>query len=706
MSLLRIAPMALVLLATACGEEEPVERGVGRGVTTAGSKSTKATPPAKADAAAQAAADAGAPDAEADAAPPPPPEHPSGLIKALGFLAKGRRAMSDERPAAAVKALEQARDAYPDEGWLHVELARACLAAEDPTCALSATGAVIEREEEPAALLALAHLLRARAYRAQGNTAEARAAFERSIAISPNEAVVEAMRGLAGPDAGEVEEPEAVTCSRTPEPDDPWIEAAASRSDARDATICPLDEPFSDLTLGEERAEIGLVAVLKRHRRAWDLLDNQGGLSASGAFPLMLIRRARDQVEVVELDDGRDRARQDEIVSELSAEVQPVILGPSRPGLAVVITTRGWWNVNRGGTPYAFERVELFVVGRHLNQLSRLARQITRETGSVADQDCLFGSVSRRVTRGGAVWLEDLDLSGVPEICQQSTELDRSYPEWMGGPEPQRTEAQCQSWVASSLQRSTRPVPALRIDEFQRERAVREVLDVSHVPNALRTKLRTRLRERQVFLASKGLEIVQSGMHALGVVADETSITAVTANAGESATSLDLGQVGAWREVWADINAREPTLLRVEVTARGNLDGAVERRWLYLIAGGPGQIPNRALQVEIYAEEPPDVEPCPTITVAEPRLESEGDARVLILRRARKTGPGLAALERERQGLCDLVQGWVEGADAGPGPDAGLPPVAGAVCPVRTERLPPERYTQGSDGRFARTTLP
>ena len=69
-------------------------------------------------------------------------------------------------------------------------------------------------------------------------------------------------------------------------------------------------------------------------------------------------------------------------------------------------------------------------MGQHLARTDHLLNQVTFERGHVADEDCIRGAGSRLIERRGAIWLEDLDLSGVPEICQEMTEREEPQPSW------------------------------------------------------------------------------------------------------------------------------------------------------------------------------------------------------------------------------------------------------------------------------------
>lgn len=708
MSWFRLASLALVLIIAACGDEEENVRGVGTAVVQpqpdAGTKVVEVVDTARPAVDAAPIADAGA---SVDAAPPPALTHPPGWIKALRFLGQGRHLLAQEQPAEAVKALQAARDAFPDEGWLHLELAKACLTAENSECAISASNAALEKADGQAALEAMAHLLQGRAQKATGNIEEAEAAYQRSIAVSPSEAVVQLIAELRAPDAAEIEPPEDVTCTRTAPEGDPFVASVSDRSEARDAAICPvLEAPFAYVEPNGDAAQVSVLALLKRPRNVHELLADQGGLSAQGSFPLLLVRNVRDVPEVVVLDEGRDRDRQDEIISEISTDIRRILLGPSRHGLVVEVTTRGWWNIGSRTTPYSFERTELFLVSRQLNRLTLVARQLTYESGHERSDDCLFGSVSRLVTRDGTMWLEDLDQSGVPEICQETREQGAPRPEWLGGQHHVRLAAMCQQWVASAIQGSPRPVPSLRLDEAEIQRSRHEVLDVSRVPTILRINVRPLIRENEVVLASKNLELTLSGAHAIAVLVTDTNVRVATANAGDTTTSLDLGTIGRWQEIWATINANNPTLIQVEVTARGHLDDAVERRWVHLITAGPGEAPDHALQVEVYSEQPLTTDPCPSITTARQQRETRDDALYLRMNKLRRTGPGIRAFDRARTGLCQFVRSWTTEADAGPALDVGIPELAPVMCPVGSAELPSERFAQGPDGRFARTTLP
>jgi tetratricopeptide (TPR) repeat protein len=706
----RGATFALVLVAAACGDDDSENvRGVqvaptpGQPVDTA----TKAPPVAEIPSpTADASPDADA-DTPGDAAPQPAPAHPPGWLEALRHLGQGRHLVSQEQPAAAVKAFQAARDAVPDEGWLHAELARTCLAANDSACAIAASSAALEKANGQAALEAMAHLLQGNAQKAAGNIEAAKAAYRQSVAVSPSQAVVEMLAELSAPDAGTIEPPEDVTCQPAAAEGDPFVANVSGRSEARDAAVCPIiGRAFEDPESDGRAAQVNVVALLERSRDVDEIMADQGGLSAQGAFPLLLVRLGGEEPEVVVLSDGRERERQDEILGEITGDIRRITLGPSRPGLVVEVTTRGWWNVGSRATPFPFERTEIFLVSRQLAELTLLARQVTYESGHEPSVDCLFGNVSRAVSRRGAMWLEDLDLSGVPEICQETREQVSLRPDWAGGGVEARTSASCQQWVASALQGVARPVPSLRLDEAELERARHEVLDVSRVPTSLRINVRPLVRENEVVLASKSLELTLSGTRAIALMANDTQVRVATSNAGDSTTSLDIGPVGRWQELWGSINSNNPTLIQIEITARGSLDGATERRWLHLIRTTPGELPVHVFQAEVYTEQPMDTDPCPSIIAASQARETRNDALFITLNRTQRFGPGVRALDSARSGTCHYVQVWNTDLDAGPALDAGIPELAATTCPIRTERLESDRYAQGSDGRFARTTLP
>lgn len=724
MTSLRITSLLVLLLFAACGEEEQQTRGVGgprepvdesssdAGGTTAPIPNTTdpvpvPTPTTDADTSNGGDGDVVAEEVEEPL--PPPPEQPPGLVKALVSMGQARFHTNKNQPGQAVKALKRAVAVYPDEGWLHIELAKACLTAEDNACALSAAETAFEKANGQASLEAMAALLQGRAHKAAGNLEAAADALKRSIKVSPSEAVVTMMGELYPPDAGVTlpELPEEVACTYPVAEGDSFVASLSGRSEARDASICPvLEEPYNEADTSGAPASINIMAFFRQHRDAAEILSDQGGLAAIGSFPLFLVRIVRDQPEIVVLDEGRDRERQDEIVSEISANLQRITLGPSRPGIVVELTTRGWWNVGSRNAPYPFERTELFVVSRHLTSLATLVRQVTYESGHVEADDCLFGMTSSIESRAGSIWLEDLDLSGVPEICQESTNTTTPRPEWMGERQPPRVDSSCHEWVASELHVSSRPVPSLSLDEFERERARTEVLDVSRVPTTLRMRLRTHIRENEVILASKGLELTASGAHAIAVLANDSSVHVLTANAGDSMTRMEISKLGRWEDIWASIDSDNPRLIKIQVIARGRLEGAVERQWLNIVSAGPGKIPSHSLSVESHSESPLDENPCPHLIASKVRIQERDDAHFLSLAKRRIAGPGSRADTLARRGLCTLVRQNVFDADAGPPPLVEPPDVAGQICRRSREDLETERYAQGSDGRFARTTLP
>lgn len=659
------------------------------------------------------AADAGASKADAatDAAPEPDANVAAAArfekgVAARKLLASARRLANEKQPDAAIAALEQARDALPDDGGIRLELAAACLEAGNRECAQAEARAAIDAAPDVGFAQARAWELLGRVHEASAAAGEALTAYEKALRLQPTPETA-ARLGALQKAAGGASERGAAACPLAGPASVRAIEVAEGSPEARGKLLCPLlAEPFIERDGGGFPIETHVVAALSKSSEAGDVLRSSAGLGAESSFALLLVRLERDQASVVTLDSGARPGRDHEVVRELTSEVRRVTLGPSRPGLAVEVVTRGWWDVGRGLTPFGFERHELYLAGRQLNRWGKLASQVTLERGHKAVDDCVRGPWSRPVDRRGVIWLEDLDLSGVPEICREATDLVDPAAIWHeGSRERARTEAECLSWVASALAKSRLPVPSLQLDEFDQERSINSILEVSRVPEPIRAFVKTDLGD-SVILAARALEAVKSGMRALAVVADEDSIDAMALAGDDATTMVDLGDIGVWRELWAEIDATDPALIAIEVTARGDdLGGAAVRRWLHLIATGPGEPPRLALSEELMVESPAAAAPCPSVVSAQVEHETKQAVLFLSFKRQRRTGPGVLAVEKTRQVGCDAFAAWLQA-----GPDAPLPAAVGplqpaeAICPSRVEEVETIRYAQGADRRLVRTT--
>lgn len=628
-------------------------------------------------------------------------------VRAGRALARARRLAEAEAIDRALTVLRRARQEQPEHGRIRLALARLCLLSSDNECARDEAQAAVDHAGRVAAVRADALELLGQAQQALGNTDAAVDAWTRSIELRPQASIAERLRNLTAPDAGAVETPDEVSCPITAEESQIAVRAVAQRPEARNRQVCPLlASPYVERDPAGASVQTHLVVAFAPHDEAGHLLADHASLGAAGNYALLAVRIVREQAQIVVLDDGRGRDRDEEIIGEISAQVRRITLGPARAGLAIEITTNGWSNVARDETPYAFERHELILLGQHLAQHQRLTQQVTLEQGHEETEDCRFGTTSRPVKRVGTVWLEDLDLSGVPEICQETAVVRTDIPAWMGGGDRrERVEAVCRRWIASELQRSTAPVPTIELDEFDRERSIHQVLEVSRVPAQLRGDVREHLGQ-EVIIAAKALELTTSGMRALAILASETEVKAMAVTADDDVSFIELGRIGRWREISSEIDDDDPQLLWISVTARGDgLEDAAARRWLYLLRTTPGLPPRVVLTEDLYIEEPFDTQPCPSVTRTTVERETRDETLYLTFDRTRHSGPGSEALEQVRQQRCDRFEQTLEAEPDAGLPDAGPLQTASELCPHQREDLEDVRYVQSPDGRFTETTL-
>lgn len=629
-------------------------------------------------------------------------------LEARGLVARARFLSGSRQVEEAIKALSDARDLDPEDPWIRNELAKACLDANNQECTLSEARAAIARSSGRASALATAYGLIGRSHEASGRTAEARQAYEKLLNLRPEADLVTKLQKLRLETDPLPPPTDKISCPLASASNLQAVAIAENTADGRGKTICPLSrEPFVERDSDGFPIETHVMAAFTKHEAANVILRGYDGLGAQGTFAVILVRTSHDSSEVVVLDHGEIAEHESEIVKSLSAEIRRVTLGPSRPGLAIEVVSEGWWDVAPESTPYSFKRHELFLASRQLNKYDRLVRQVTLEKGHKGVEDCARGEWSRPVHRGGVIWLEDLDLSGVPEICQESWDQELDIASWIGRPNRSaRTDASCKTWTASTLNDSKNPVPSLKLDEFDRGRSVDSVLEVSRVPAQIRAFVEDHL-EDNVFVTARALELTKSGMQAMAIIASENHVKVLAVSAADNVNILDLGKIGRWRDIWATINITNPQLISVKIHARGDdLGGSVERHWLHLIAAGPGEPPRVALSEELLLEEPLDTEPCPHITETRYQREAEDGGIFISFSRTRRTGPGTHALEQWQQISCDQFQRWVKsGSPALPAPDADVPWTYEDICPIGVEQLESQRYTQGADGRFVKTSL-
>jgi hypothetical protein len=269
------------------------------------------------------------------------------------------------------------------------------------------------------------------------------------------------------------------------------------------------------------------------------------------------------------------------------------------------------------------------------------------------------------------------------------------------GPVYRRTAARCLGWVASELRETQGPVPSLELDEMERDRALHQVLEVSRVPTGLHNALRPYLRGDFV-VAARPLEITRSGMHGLAVLAGRTSARVLAVSASDNVDVLDLGPLGAWSELYGQVEAADPEVVTVRLTARGGQDEGVESRtWFHAVAGSPGQEPVVSVRQELETVDAADRDPCPTVLSSEVTTELVEGIRRLSIARTRRSGPGSRASEAQRAAACERYRESGEAAGSGPGAEVA----AAEPCPLRTEELEPLRLVQGPDRRFTAMTV-
>lgn len=714
---INLASLCLTLL-LACGDESSQQQNRDRSASNQAGQNRSKQPRNDQKASADADVADGLDGASGDGDPlgfddenPPAPTGPSpaALWQGRRLLASGRQYAAQENMDAAISALKGARDALPDDGWIRHELAQLCLMAEDLECAHTEAEAATKRTGGTAALEASSYEVLARTKRARGDQEAARAAFIKSLSIRPSSTIVDELSKLGAPDAGAQEAPQAVVCAGDSDASQPALAALGAHPISKNRVLCPLiEEPYIERSTDGIPVKTYVVAALEQHREAPALLGPHGGLGASGTFKLVLVTIAREQPHIVVLDEGRRSERSQEIIRSLEARIRRITLGPSRPGLVVELTTNGWWDVARDATPFAFERHELYLVGQHLSETDLLLNQVSLERGHRAIEDCVVGDTSESIEKRGTIWLEDLDLSGVPEICQESLLVEPSELSWLGT-EPlfTRESALCHQWVASALQRRRSAVPSVELDSFDRDRAVHQVLEVARVPAQLRSSVRNHLGTASI-IAAKALELTTSGMRTIAVLATDTQVKVLGVSASDNVNILDLVRIGHWHELFADIDTTDPNLIEIVVTARGDeLEDAVSRRWVFFITAQPGQPPRLALENDLYVETAPDEDPCPQVTRARYRRETLENTLFVTFVRRQRTGPGTRAAEQAQRQACAYFNSLTQAPpDAGVDDDVELPRSALDICPYSSEALPRERFAQSADGRFARTTLP
>lgn len=658
------------------------------------------------------AADAGHPDASpdgGDARPDGAAQPATDELEAYRQLAVARALVGqDGRQADAVAAFRRAVEADGSLSFIRSELAAACLAAGDAECAASEARSAADASEDDPVARAAALLTLAETAERRGDRAAAVEALSGALRARPSRAGAARLARLSGGDGGPAASPDVVTCPRGRPGDSPGVAAARDHAEARGRAVCALPEaPEEAREPGGVTTQIDLFAALAPHPDAPSLLGSEAGLGASGDFTLLLVESSIARPRVLVLDTER-RTGGEEIVQELTAELRRITLGPSRQGLVVVVHARGIWGVSGRDEDRAvpFERGELFVVGTAADRTTVVAHQVTLERGYTIAEDCLRGQVARPVERRGVVWLEDIDLSGVPEVCQETIELVSQPPPWEGASrEGARTAAACTGWVASEIRRLPNPVPSVELDEMDRERAVGDVLEVSRVPVSLHAALRPQIRNGTI-LAARALELTRSGMHGLAVIVDDTRARALAVSAGDAINTIDLVELGRWVSARATVEAPGPGLVTIDLEASGGQpEGLARRAWYFGVAGGPGMRPTLAIDEETGRATPIDADPCPSVVTTSVERETEEGVLFLSFQGTRSTGPGSRAVEAARQQLCQQLRTWATAPDAGP--SAAAPRVrAEDLCPVAREELAPARFVQGDDRRFAPIIVP
>jgi tetratricopeptide (TPR) repeat protein len=712
--------VAATTVAWGCGEDEssPARRA------PRANPSAAATPPAKA----APASDGGATDGDSGEAGPSDEEIAAAAaaeaaaenqrrLKGYQLWAMGR-ALGEgegegEQADPALQAYREARDTLPDNGWLRLELAKFCLSQGQQDCAVEEAEAAQNRAEGNVALQARAYEVLGQAHAAADRTAEARQAYLEVLKNRPDPEVVVKIQQLSEEPVAPDSTSTTIFCPGAAPDNQRAIAAAEGTAQGRDRSVCPLlDAPYEDLQAGGRPSQVHILASLSPHPQTEEVLLGQGGLGASGAFDLLLVRAANEQASVMKLNDGF-RRRNDEIVSALSAKARRITLGPSRPALVIELATRGWRPVSKRKIAAPFERHELFVVGRHLNREKTLAHQITLARYHQRTEHCWLGEISEETVETGSIWLEDLDLNGVPEICQETRESLGALPLWLGHDSPEiRVQAECHRWVASGLSRARHTVPTLLLDDMDRERSVGQVLEVSRLPTQLRHTFQKHIGNQTV-IAAKNMHLSRTGMSALAVVADDTAVKALVASAGDEVVALRLGRIGRWRHLEAAIDITDPHLIAIEVEAQG-LEGRPRtgdpggaRRWLHLIASDAGVPPRLAFSTEIRRETPLSETPCPSVVEGSHERQRRDGTPFLVINKTRRTGPGSKARTKAHQEECQQFGRWLKAPTEGASEDADrLPPTAEQLCPIGVEKLATERFSPTPDGRYAKTTLP